>query len=278
MKKTIALIFDFDDTFAPDSTSDFLAMRGVEVDAFWAEEVGGLIQQGWDPVPAYFYKMVEFSRTRKTTAPITQECFQSFGRTVTCFNGAEHIFTLLRQYAASLHPDIVLEFYMISSGIGDIVRHVSIARHFMDIWAGDFHYNDDGSIMFPKNIVSFTDKTRYLFQISKGFVGIAARENPFDVNRKVGFSDIRIPFNQMIFVGDGYTDVPCFALLKKYGGIPLAVYDPEKTGGLKKAMRFKEDKRVHDVLPVDYAEGGLLASALQQSVKSIIMRMGQCDV
>src|SRR3546814_7042913 len=113
------------------------------------------------------------------------------------------------------HPRVQLEFYLICSGIGDVFRHTPIAHEFTDIWASEFNYGDDGAIEFPRRIVSFTDKTRYLFHIQKGIIGQASRGKPFEVNRKVPEDKLRVPFEQMIFVGDGYTDIPCFSLIRR---------------------------------------------------------------
>ena len=101
-----------------------------------------------------------------------------------------------------------------------------IAREFTSIWASDFAYDESGGITFPKSTVNFTDKTRYLFHISKGLVDAASRMRPFDVNRKVPSASLRVPFDQMVFVGDGYTDIPGFSQVRGQGGVAIGVHDP----------------------------------------------------
>jgi hypothetical protein len=113
------------------------------------------------------------------------------------------LFERLRAVVRDVHPQTQLEFYLISSGIGDVVRYTPIAHEFSQIWASEFVYGDDGGIAFARRIVSFTDKTRYLFHIQKGIIGPSYEGKPFEVNRKIPEDRLRVPFDQMVFVGDG---------------------------------------------------------------------------
>ena len=213
MSDVIALIFDFDDTLAPDSTSGFLESIGVDTQQFWSGRVDPLLAQDWDPVPAYLHEMIALSQ-RGDHGLITQERLQEWGRKLPLHTGVTTLFSRLREQVRRAHPQVQLEFYLISSGIGDVVRHTPIASEFNAIWASEFIYNEQGGIAFPRRIVSFTDKTRYLFHIQKGIVGPAFVGKPFEVNRKVAEDRLRVPFDQMVFVGDGYTDIPCFSLIR----------------------------------------------------------------
>lgn len=268
MSNVIAVVFDFDDTLAPDSTSGFLASLGVDVPAFWRQHVQHLIDDGWDPVPAYLYRLIELSRSRQPPR-ITRDTLAAWGRQVRFYNGATQIFARLRQHAESAFPEVRLEFYIISSGIGEIVRSSRIAKQFTDIWACEFHYDDQGGIVFPRTLVSFTDKTRFLFQISKGLVGPESRRRPFEVNRKISPDQRRVPFDQMIFVGDGYTDVPCFSLVRGQGGAALGVFDPGNREKWGRAWGFIEDDRVSNLAPADYGKNTALSASLFMAVDSI---------
>ncbi|MFH0926921.1 MAG: HAD family hydrolase [bacterium] len=271
MKNTIAVIFDFDDTLASDSTSGFLNSLNIDVPAFWREEVQPLISNGWDPVPAYFYKMIELSNNG---VQITKDKLANWGKEIQFYNGAAQIFQRIKNHASSINKEIEIEFFLISSGIGEILKNTKIAKNFTEIWASDFHYDSsDGNnskILFPKNIISFTDKTRFLFYISKGLIGDKYRGKPFEVNRKIDKKDYYIPFDQMIFVGDGYTDIPCFSLVKDQGGIPIGVYDskhPERWG---KAWGFIEDGRVSNLVPADYGKDSALSCTLMMAITRIV--------
>lgn len=269
MHETIAVVFDFDDTLAPDSTSGYLRQAGIDdLSGFWKKEVGGLTDDDWDPVPAYLYKMIEASKSGRVP-PITQASLMDWGRRLPLHAGVDGLFGRLRAIAREANPRASLEFYLISSGIGDILRQTAIAHEFTDIWASEFHYASDGSIAFPKKIVSFTDKTRYLFHIQKGLVGKQFRGKPFDVNKKLRPEQIRVPINHMIFVGDGYTDIPCFSLVKKDGGVAIAVFDKSHVEKWGSAYQFVHDGRVSNLLSANYSDQSDLSIFLGMAVRKM---------
>lgn len=269
MQETIAVVFDFDDTLAPDSTSGYLSQAGIsDLQTFWKKEVASLTELDWDPVPAYLYKMIEASKSGRIPK-VTRDSLQEWGRKLPLHDEVSGLFPRLRKVAKDANPKATIEFYLISSGIGDILRETSIASEFTDIWASEFNYGSDGGIDFPKKIVSFTDKTRYLFHIQKGLIGQQSRGKPFDVNKKLKPEQIRVPIKHMIFVGDGYTDIPCFSLVKKDGGVSIAVFDKthgEKWGG---AYQFVHDGRVSNLLSANYSDQSDLSIFLGMAVKKL---------
>lgn len=269
MRETIAVIFDFDDTLAPDSTSGYLSDVGLEdLASFWKKEVAALTDADWDPVPAYLYKIIEASKTGRIPK-VTRENLMEYGRRLPLHDGVQGIFSRLRQAAKEANPRASIEFYLISSGIGDILRTTPIASEFTDIWASEFHYDSNSHIEFPKKIVSFTDKTRYLFHVQKGLIGPQSRGKPFDVNKKLKPDQIRIPINHMIFVGDGYTDIPCFSLVKKDGGVSIAVFDKTHIEKWGNAYQFVHDGRVSNLLSANFSEQSDLSIFLSMAVKKL---------
>lgn len=274
MSDVIALIFDFDDTLAPDSTSGFLADIGVDVQRFWKDQVDPLLfQQDWDPVPAYLYQMIELSKSQ-AHGTITQDRLENWGRRLPLHAGVETLFARLRAMVKEQHPQVQLEFYLISSGIGDVVRHTAIAHEFTDIWASEFVYDaQGGGIQFPKRVVSFTDKTRYLFHIQKGIIGTGSRNKPFEVNKKIAQDKLRIPFEQMIFVGDGYTDIPCFSLIRRSGGVAFGVWDPKHREKRSRAWGFIQEGRVSNLNQARYDEEAELYQWLEEAVESLAGRI-----
>lgn len=269
MHETIAVVFDFDDTLAPDSTSGYLSQAGIaDLSSFWKNDVASLTEDDWDPVPAYLYKMIEASQTKRVPK-ITKESLIEWGKRLPLHEGVPELFSRLKKVAKDANPRANLEFYLISSGIGDILRSTPIANEFSDIWASEFAYEEDGEIKFPKKIVSFTDKTRYLFHIQKGLIGPQARGKPFDVNKKLKPEQIRIPINHMIFVGDGYTDIPCFSLVKKDGGVSIAVFDKNHGEKWGSAYQFVHDGRVSNLLSANYSEQSDLSIFLGMAVKKL---------
>jgi len=269
VQDTIAVVFDFDDTLAPDTTSSFLESLGVDVKEFWSKRVQKKIEAGWDPVPAYLYEMICISNSEDSWTRITKEKLYEFGREVKFYNGATRLFSRLKKNAESVNPNVSVEYYVISSAIGTLLRGTSIAKHFEQIWASDFDYSSDGGVEFPCNIVSLTDKTRYIFHISKGIFGPKFQGKPFEVNRKIPPQELRIPLDQIIFVGDGYTDIPCFSLVRKNGGVAIGVYDQENREKWGRAWGFIEDGRVSNLVPADYGSKSALSNSLTMAVESI---------
>lgn len=235
----LALAFDFDDTLVPDSSSFFLARNGIDPGRFWSETVGRRIADGWDPVLAYLYEIKRVSDARER--PFTAQDFAEAGRALTFREGIPGFFEELRSDLAKRCPDVRLEYYLISSGIGDLIRASVVAPYFTEIWSCEWHYGADGRIECPRNVISFTEKTRCIYQISKGLIGERYRSLPFEVNRRV--RDLRIPLEKIVFVGDGLTDVPVFSILKKNKASCFAVFDPDSENR-HKAWGFVEDERV----------------------------------
>lgn len=267
-KQRIAIIFDFDDTLASDSTSGFLASMGVDVELFWRRH-GSRLQEGWDPIPAYLQMMIEESQTRKAGERFTCKRLQKWGTQIQLHKGVTALFERLRAQAKGINPKIDVQFFIVSSGIGECLRANKISKHFTDIWASDFSYNRAGEIDALKRVVSFTDKTRFLFQISKGLLGDAARRDPFAVNRKIEAAEIYVPMDQMIFVGDGYTDVPCFSLVQKNGGVAIGVYDRASREKWGKAWGYLDDQRIKHLVAADYRKHSGLDDALLLAIDKV---------
>lgn len=272
MQTIIAVVFDFDDTLAPDSTTGFLQTLGVDTKEFWGARVQPLVDQGWDPIPAYLYMMLQESKS-SPKKNITRQRLAEYGRQITPYASAPQLFGRIHKAAKTIDPKIEVEFYLVSSGIGEILRNTKLARHFKDIWACDFHYDEHGCISYPKNIISFTDKTRYLFQISKGIIGPESRKRPFDVNKKIEARDLRIPFEQIIYVGDGFTDVPCFSLVQKQRGTAFGVYDQTNKVKWGHAWSFIQDGRVTNLVPAKYGKGSVLLDNIEMAIRSIAQKI-----
>lgn len=277
MHEIIAIIFDFDDTLAPDSTSGYLDRCGINAPRFWKEEVTPMTEirtasEEWDPVPAYLYKMIEKSAAGDIE-PITRDSLARWGAEVPLYSGVEAIFDRLREVAAASNPAVSLEFYLVSSGIGEVLRNTSIAHEFKEIWASDFAYDEAGRIKFPRKVISFTDKTRYIFHVQKGIFGPEYVGKPFEVNRKMDPARVRVPINRMIMVGDGFTDIPCFSLVLAQGGVAIGVFDADNREKWGKAWGFIEDGRVSNLVPADYSENSALTYSLIMAVENLAKRI-----
>lgn len=262
----IGIIFDFDETLAEESTSAFVESLGIDVGYFWEKMVDSLLPLGWDPVPAYLYKLIDIANKNN----ITNKKLIDFGKNVKFKKGVSSFFSNIKNDVKAISPNTEIEFYIISSGISEIIKNTKIYKYFTDVWACEFHYDESNIIKFPKRIVSFTDKTRYIFQISKGMFGNEYSGKPYAVNIKVDPKSYYIPIKNMIYIGDGMTDVPCFSLLQLFGGTTIAVYDAQNTIAYGKAKNFKDEKRVNDLHDADYTKGSDLYNFIFESIKKMI--------
>ncbi|MBJ7450177.1 MAG: hypothetical protein JHC93_07470 [Parachlamydiales bacterium] len=273
-RDTIAIIFDFDDTLTPCSTSQFVEQHfQIPHQEFWKDWVAPLRTQGWDMHSSCLYTLIKNSLEANESRKIKKETFTHFGKALQFYPGVQELFDNLRKTLAEINPTIKIEFYLIGCGLREIIRHTSIAPHFTDIWACEFAYRNNGEIFFPKNIVSFTDKTRHLFQISKGITRDDSHANPFSVNKRIPRHKRPVPFDQMIYVADGFTDIPCFALVKERGGIAIGVFDNENPDKIAATKHLSDDERVTTLQVTDYRPTSELYRYLTLGIEAIASKI-----
>ena len=117
--------------------------------------------------------------------------------------------------------------------------------------------------------VDNTIKTRCIFEINKG-----SNKNPsIDVNTSIPHEDRRIPIEQMIYVADGPSDVPVFAIVKQMGGKTYAVYDPNNEREFEQTCDLVERSRVHNNGPADYRDKSPTAIWMKQKTREIFRGM-----
>lgn len=267
----IAVVFDFDDTLTDDSTTALIRRAGIDASDFWSNKAQSLLDAGWDPTPAYLKLLLDNVGDGKPLGKLTNQRLRDFGATLDFYPGIPGLFKDLRKIVGE-HPlsNPGIEFYVVSGGLEEVIRGSRIASHLNGIWGCEFA-EDDGQIRYLKNIVSFTEKTKYLFQINKGLAG---DNRPYAVNERVDQPERRVPFENMIYVGDGLTDVPCFSLVDHFGGIPFGVFDPRKTGSPKKAWeKLVTPKRVTSMNAPKYRKSDELGALLRASVAQICLKM-----
>ncbi len=263
----IAVVFDFDDTLVPDTVDSLLASLDIDALKFRQERMQPLIDNGWDKILARFYALIEESKRQGNK--ITKEYITRFGEQLQPFDGVTQLFDRLRQSAHQINPKVEVEFYLITCGMVEIVRHNCIAPYFKAMWGCEFSYGEDGGIEFLKKIVTHTEKTRYLFQLAKGIEHHQDDGQTF-VYRDLPAKELRIPLTQAIYVGDGESDIPCFSLLNQEQGIAIALYKdsstPEEWG---QQLKLTQSQRVANLTPVDYSENSELMQSFTLAVESI---------
>lgn len=262
----IAIVFDFDDTLAADTFDGLLERLGLDVEEFRQRKYEPLKDAGWDHVAARFYSLIQESKRRDQK--ITQEYLIQFGRDLQPFAGVTEMFNRLHQHVHDLNPEIDLEFYIITGGFAEVIRHTCIAPYLTKIWGCEFHYAENGEIEFLKRSISHTEKTRYLMHIASGQNQVDGDGRSFSY-RDVPEEELRVPLSQMIYVGDGASDVPCFSVLNDEGGIVLGVYKGDTAEEWNQQIEVSESQRVLNLAPADYQEDSELMRSLTLAVESM---------
>ncbi|PAP75221.1 HAD family hydrolase [Rubrivirga marina] len=262
----IALVFDFDDTLAPDTYEALLAKLGVDPEAFDREKVGPLAEDGWDKTLARFYRIVEEAQGRDDLTLDRAFC-QELGESIDLFPGVPEMFDHVTDWAHAIADDVDVEFYLLSGGFVDAQRHAPIAERFEAMYGAEFHFADDGAAACCRQMITHSEKTRYLLAIAKG-VGVGGSNEPAEVYRDIPEAEWHVPLDQVIYVGDGASDMPVFELMGEHGGIALGVVE-DSDGDWKEAEKVNPDRRVQNLAPADYSEGSELMTSLRLAVESM---------
>lgn len=260
----VAIMYDFDKTLCTKDMQEyaFIPALGMSSSAFWGEVNAMTDAEEMDNILAYMYKMVEKAKEKKV--PITRDTFQKMGSKVEYFDGVKTWFERINAYGEKV--GVRVEHYIVSSGIKEIIEGTEIARFFKKIYACEFMYDYNGSIQWPKFAVNYTAKTQFLFRINKGVLTIDSKSAD-KLNRFTPENERRVPFRNMIYIGDGLTDVPCMKLVKSYGGQSIAVFDQEK--GKDAAEALKVANRVNFVAAADYGTESDIEIIVQAIIKKI---------
>ena len=260
----VAIMYDFDKTLCTKDMQEyaFIPALGMSSSAFWSEVNAMTDAEEMDNILAYMYKMVEKAKEKKV--PITRDTFQEMGSKVEYFDGVKTWFERINAYGEKV--GVRVEHYIVSSGIKEIIEGTEIARFFKKIYACEFMYDYNGSIQWPKFAVNYTAKTQFLFRINKGVLTIDSKSAD-KLNRFTPENERRVPFRNMIYIGDGLTDVPCMKLVKSYGGQSIAVFDQEK--GKDAAEALKAANHVNFVAAADYGTGSDIEIIVQAIIKKI---------
>ena len=273
--KNIALIFDFDDTLMPDSTSELVKEHGINPDEFWGKTVKDLLLSGYEPALAYLNRLLENVGKAKPLGQMSNQKLSEFGKSLATkfYPGVPSLFKELREIAAEVSPEINVEFYIISGGLQDLIADIPLVqKNFSAIYGCQFAEDPKTGVIHQiKRCVTFTEKTRYIFEINKGIS--PQHENKYAVNKDVPMDKRRVPFRNMIYVGDGLTDIPCFSLVKRMGGMAFGVFNPGEQRSAKRALlEFLSTDRVISMHAPRYRKTDELGSMLRAAVSSVAQR------
>jgi len=266
-KPVLAICYDFDKTLSPD---DMQAQGYIQevydsgVKAFWDECRELAEANEMDSNLAYMRKMVEYAHGRIV---LTRKTLREYGSKVGLFPGVEEWFKRIRDFGNQY--GVIVEHYIISSGLKEMIEGTSIAKEFEQIYASSFLFDDKDVPIWPAQAINYTNKTQFLFRIEKGVLDV----NDSGVNDYFEPEKIRVPFRNIVYIGDSMTDIPCMKLVNANGGHSIAVYD-NNTLDKTKAFQMLTDNRIKYFSPADYTDG----SDLDKLVKAIIVRTASNEV
>ena len=259
----VAICYDFDKTLSPTDmqAQGFIQSVGYDVNKFWELSNGMAAANDMDQNLAYMYLMRSESAGRVL---FTRETLMDYGSRVELFPGVYEWFEMIRVYGRT--KGVIVEHYIISSGLKEMIDGTSIAQAgaFERVYASSFYYNEHGEAVWPAQVVNYTNKTQFLFRIEKGTLDI----NDPAVNDAFSPSQVRVPFRNMIYIGDSDTDIPCMKLVTAYGGHSIGVYNSQ-TQDRTKVYKMLRDGRIRYFVPADYTEG----QELDRLVRMIIDRI-----
>lgn len=257
----VALVYDFDGTLSPGNMQEFGFVQaiGKDPEAFWAKTNELARKNDADEILCYMFLMLEEARANNIS--LRRESFGKFGSKIKLFKGVEAWFEMINEYGKTLGLNI--KHYINSSGLREMIEGTSIAKHFENIYACSFLYNVDDVAYWPGVAVNYTTKTQFLFKINKGIKEVSDNTK---INKYLAKEDRPMPFERMIYFGDGDTDIPSMKVVKEHGGHAVAVFGNRQKKAT--AMRLIKEGRVNFACPADYSEGkdmhGVVKTILQK--------------
>lgn len=264
---TMAVAYDFDGTLAPGNMQErqFIPDVGMTAREFWAEVDRLSSENQADGVLMYMYHMLRKAAERKV--PVRLEDLRERGRWLEYFPGVLGWFHRINEYGEA--RGVRVEHHILSSGNAEIIEGTPVAGLVDRIYASRFLFDDNGEAVWPALAVNYTTKAQFLFRINKGAHDLS---DAGGINRFVPQEDRPVPFENMVYIGDGETDVPAFRLVKELGGLSVAVYPPRSRKSRENAQRFVDEGRVHCVAPADYTEDSPLDRLIRANIDLVANR------
>ena len=261
----VAFLYDFDKTLCTTDMQNyaFIPSLGMTPAEFWAEANGFGRSNRMDGILAYMYTMIREAERRRR--PFTRSDLVEKGRDIVLFPGVESWFRRINDFGR--HQGVQVEHYVISSGLREIIEGSAISREFKEIYASEFYYDERGIPVWPKLAVNFTAKTQFVYRINKGVLDVSDDKT---LNDSMPDDSKRVPFLNMVYFGDGLSDVPCMKMMRAYGGQAIAVYQEGNRPGVEDLL---VKGRVDYIFPADYRAG----SALEATAMDIVRKMAVTD-
>lgn len=267
----IVAVFDFDRTLSAGTIDALLDALGVEDHRQWRDErLQAMIDDGWDEILAKARLLVVTAQEKRR--PLTRDFVETVGRGLEAYPGVEETLNELRQIGTQAGEGAQVELYVLSSGFVDIMAQAPVARCFDDVWGSSFHWSDGGELLGVKRAVIHSEKARYLLAMAKG-LDIAGANEPQDVHQERPPSEWHVPLDQMIYVGDGASDIDAFKLMRENGGVSIAVDHSREGERWEASEHMFSGAHVENLAPPDFSAGKEMHRSLKLAVEMIGKRV-----
>lgn len=260
-KPTIGILYDFDKTLCTTDMQEysFIKNLGMTSDEFWGNAAS--ISKNFEVEKILSYMLVMIQKCKEKNIPLTKEYLKKCGENVELFDGVSTWFDRINSFGESLGVNI--EHYIISSGTYEIIEGTPIAKYFKRIYACRYMYDENGEAVWPALAINYTLKTQYIYRISKGILDVT---DDYNLNRLQDESLRRIAYHNMIYIGDGMTDIPCMKMVKEKGGKSIAVFP---SGNSETVKPLVEDDRINYVCAADYSPESTLESIVKLMIENM---------
>lgn len=265
----IAIVYDFDGTLSPNNMQEDTIFRayGIDKEKFWRKVTALVEKEGYERILAYLKLLIHDEIFKDK--PIKRNGLVQLAKKIEYYPGVETYFDGIERFIEEIPEvkrwEIKLEHYIISSGMKEILEGSEIYRRFKRVYACEYEWSAAGEPVFPKLVINDTNKTQFLFRINKGKLELAE-----DINTHMPEEEKRIPFRNIIYVGDSETDIPSMTVVQKYGGSAIAVFNEKIETGVEKIRHLVKEKRADHFAPANFTENALLVRILQCTLKKNI--------
>lgn len=264
-KPVLAIAYDFDETLSPDymQHNSFLPGLGItDFNEFWGPVKDFARDNDMDEILAYMYLMLREANYRNKS--IKREAFINHGKGIKFYSGVEEWFPRINAFGAN--KGIAVQHYVISSGLREMIEGTSVYKFMTHVYASGFMYNQDDVAVWPAAAVNYTNKTQHLFRINKGILNSWDNQS---VNRFVSEADRAVPFENIIYIGDGDTDIPAMKMTRHYNGTAIAVFDPAKPEKKQSSDERVTQGRADYSVAADYREGGDIDRVVKSKINDL---------
>jgi 2-hydroxy-3-keto-5-methylthiopentenyl-1-phosphate phosphatase len=267
-QSTLAIVYDFDGTLTPQPMQEYTVLPelGISAAKFWDLVDKEVIRTGGDPILTYMRLLVEQIEANK--AHLSREALRNLATEIKYYPGVDEWFDRINSYVKESSKGLIkIKHYIVSAGLSEILEGISIKKYFSQIYASQYYFDHHEAARFPTIVINDTAKTQYLFKINKG------REEPLEtINEYMPEEERPVPFQNMLYIGDGLTDVPCMTVVKNYGGFAVAVHRPRSKAAITACQKLTSADRIDFYAPADYRAGSKLENRVKKIIDLMIAR------